>query len=42
MGNADAESTLAPLPGKMATLREILVHSGEEPLGPASYLPMRI
>ena len=42
MGNADAESTVAPLPGKMATLREILVHSGEEPFGPASYLPMRI
>jgi hypothetical protein len=35
MGNADAESTVAPLPGKMATLRKILVHRGEEPTGPA-------
>ena len=26
MGNADAESTVAPLPGKMATLHRILVH----------------
>ena len=42
MGNADAESTAAPLSGKMATLRKILVHPGEEPPGPASYLPMRI
>jgi hypothetical protein len=42
MGNADAESTVAPLPGKMATLRKILLHPGEEPPGPASYLPMRI
>ena len=41
MGNADAESTVAPLPGKMATLRKILVHPGEEPPGSA-YLPMRI
>jgi hypothetical protein len=35
MGNADAESTVAPLPGKMATLRKILVYRGEEPTGPA-------
>ena len=40
MGNA--ESTVAPLPGKKATLRKILVHPGEEPPGPASYLAMRI
>jgi hypothetical protein len=42
MGNADAERTVAPLPGKMATLRKILLHPGEEQSGPASYLPMRI
>ena len=40
MGNA--ESTVAPLPGKKAILRKILVHLGEERLGPASYLAMRI
>jgi hypothetical protein len=32
---------LAPLLGKMATLRKILVHPGEEPPGSAC-LPMRI
>ena len=30
MGNADAESTVAPLLGKMATLAQILLHPGEE------------
>ena len=33
MGNADAERTVALLPGKMATLRKILLHPGEEPPG---------
>jgi hypothetical protein len=40
MGNA--ERTVAPLPGKKAPLLKILVHPGEEPPGPASYLAMRI